>query len=67
MLGRLPSGIRPIDTTTCWSSGDHLLIVSLPGQRVSACTCKGEDHPGPVVTKGRGAPEIDAIEVSGLL
>jgi hypothetical protein len=44
--------------------GVHTLTDSLPGQRVSACTCKGEDHPGPVNTKGRGAPEIDAIEVS---
>ncbi|OBZ77829.1 Beta-glucan synthesis-associated protein KRE6 [Grifola frondosa] len=34
----------------------------LPGQRVSACTCPGEDHPGPDVTKGRGAPEIDILE-----
>jgi len=44
-----------------WGRADES---SLPGQRVSACTCKGEDHPGPVNTKGRGAPEIDAIEVS---
>jgi hypothetical protein len=28
----------------------------------SACTCEGEDHPGPSVSKGRGAPEIDVIE-----
>lgn len=53
------------------SSLDHPLTrrsyTSLPGQRVSACTCKGEDHPGPVNTKGRGAPEIDAIEVCLLL
>ncbi|KAJ7075867.1 glycoside hydrolase family 16 protein [Mycena belliarum] len=34
----------------------------LPGQRVSACTCPGEDHPGPSVSKGRGTPEIDIIE-----
>ncbi|KAJ7645569.1 glycoside hydrolase family 16 protein [Mycena polygramma] len=34
----------------------------LPGQRTSACTCKGEDHPGPDVSKGRGVPEIDIIE-----
>ncbi|KAK9899858.1 glycoside hydrolase family 16 protein [Cystobasidium minutum MCA 4210] len=33
-----------------------------PGQRVSACTCKGGDHPGPNVRVGRGAPEIDIIE-----
>jgi len=34
----------------------------LPGQRLSACTCPGEDHPGPINTKGRGAPEIDVLE-----
>ena len=39
-------------------------LLSLPGQRTSACTCAGEDHPGPDVSKGRGVPEIDAIEVS---
>ncbi|KAI0266416.1 beta-glucan synthesis-associated [Gloeopeniophorella convolvens] len=34
----------------------------LTGQKLSACTCPGEDHPGPDVTKGRGAPEIDILE-----
>ncbi|THH28900.1 hypothetical protein EUX98_g5283 [Antrodiella citrinella] len=34
----------------------------LPGQRASACTCPNEDHPGPTVGKGRGAPEIDIFE-----
>lgn len=34
----------------------------LPGQRVSACTCPGSDHPGPNVGTGRGVPEIDIIE-----
>jgi beta-glucanase (GH16 family) len=34
----------------------------LPGQRWSACTCRGEDHPGPSTNKGRGSPEIDIIE-----
>jgi len=33
-----------------------------PGQRLSACTCPGSDHPGPNVQTGRGAPEIDIIE-----
>jgi hypothetical protein len=28
----------------------------------SACTCPGQDHPGPSTSKGRGAPEIDLIE-----
>ncbi|EJF56767.1 beta-glucan synthesis-associated [Dichomitus squalens LYAD-421 SS1] len=35
----------------------------LPGQRLSACTCSGEDHPGPSTSKGRGVPEIDILEV----
>jgi len=34
----------------------------LPGQRLSACTCPGEDHPGPDVSVGRAAPEIDLVE-----
>ena len=27
-----------------------------------SCTCPGEDHPGPTVNRGRGAPEIDIFE-----
>ncbi|GAA5893705.1 hypothetical protein JCM6882_007884 [Rhodosporidiobolus microsporus] len=34
----------------------------LPGQKLSACTCPGEDHPGPDVSVGRGGGEIDIIE-----
>lgn len=38
----------------------------LPGQRLSACTCPGEPHPGPVhrdgTFVGRSAPEIDILE-----
>ncbi|KZT57876.1 glycoside hydrolase family 16 protein [Calocera cornea HHB12733] len=38
----------------------------LPGQRVSACTCPGEDHPGPMKADGtfpgRSAPEVDILE-----
>ena len=34
----------------------------LPGMRLPACTCKGEDHPTP--GKSRSAPEIDVIEAS---
>lgn len=37
-----------------------------PGQRLSACTCPGEDHPGPKDADGnfvgRSAPEIDMFE-----
>ena len=35
---------------------------NLPGQRLSSCTCPGQDHPTPGT--GRGAPEIDIAEVS---
>ncbi|OQO07104.1 hypothetical protein B0A48_07672 [Cryoendolithus antarcticus] len=35
----------------------------LPGQRLASCTCEGQEHPTPGT--GRGAPEIDIIEVSG--
>ncbi|KAG1867668.1 beta-glucan synthesis-associated [Suillus subluteus] len=35
----------------------------LSGQRLSSCTCPGGDHPGPSVNVGRGAPEIDILEV----
>ncbi|CAK1356293.1 unnamed protein product [Cercospora beticola] len=34
----------------------------LPGMRLPACTCSGEDHPSP--GRSRSAPEIDAIEAS---
>ena len=34
----------------------------LPGQKLPACSCPGEDHPSPGT--GRGAPEIDVIEAS---
>lgn len=34
----------------------------LPGQRLSACSCPGSDHPGPSVGTGRAAPEIDILE-----
>jgi beta-glucanase (GH16 family) len=36
-------------------------LSNLPGQRLPSCTCAKEDHPTP--GKGRGAPEIDIIEV----
>ena len=37
-------------------------ISYLPGQRLPSCTCVNEDHPTPGT--GRGAPEIDIVEVS---
>lgn len=41
-------------------NGDPLSF--LPGQRTSACSCPGSDHPGPSVKTGRGVPEIDILE-----
>ncbi|KAK5453413.1 beta-glucan synthesis-associated protein [Exophiala xenobiotica] len=34
----------------------------LPGMRLPACTCSGEDHPSP--GKSRSSPEIDALEAT---
>ena len=40
----------------------------LPGQRLSRCTCPGEEHPGPTHSDGtfvgRSAPEIDVFEAT---
>ncbi|KAL0952798.1 hypothetical protein HGRIS_007023 [Hohenbuehelia grisea] len=48
------------------SANDELSY--LPGQRLSACTCPGESHPGPVRANGeyvgRAAPEIDIFEAT---
>lgn len=48
---------------------DHDNVLSyLSGQRLSACTCPGEHHPGPIKSDGsytgRGAPEIDILEAT---
>lgn len=37
-------------------------LSELPGQKLSACTCPGSDHPGPSTNVGRGVPEIDIFE-----
>jgi hypothetical protein len=47
---------------TATGSADGTPLSFLPGQRVSACTCPGSDHPGPNVQTGRGVPEIDIFE-----
>ncbi|PPQ64628.1 hypothetical protein CVT24_008365 [Panaeolus cyanescens] len=51
------------------TDGDHAYggaLSYLPGQRLSRCTCPGEDHPGPLhddgTYVGRSAPEIDVFE-----
>ncbi|KAI5478650.1 glycoside hydrolase family 16 protein [Pseudohyphozyma bogoriensis] len=57
-----PNGTTPAAAKTSGSKDYGGELSWLPGQRVSACTCPGEDHPGPNVGVGRGAPEIDVIE-----
>ncbi|MCJ1389629.1 hypothetical protein MMC18_002486 [Xylographa bjoerkii] len=49
------AGITPNQSQT---DGINLL----PGMRLPACTCNGEDHPSPGIS--RSAPEIDVIEAS---
>ncbi|OWT39540.1 glucosidase [Cryptococcus neoformans] len=64
-VGILPNqtwvnGTGPDAALTSGSNGGQLS--ELPGMRTPSCTCEGEDHPGPDVTVGRAAPEIDIIE-----
>ncbi|KAM0753117.1 family 16 glycoside hydrolase [Meredithblackwellia eburnea MCA 4105] len=66
-VGTLPNQTYPNGTwpVAAKQSGDKDYggeLSYLPGQRASACTCPGEDHPGPSNNVGRGAPEIDIIE-----
>lgn len=55
-----PDGTTPQAALTGSPSGGELSL--LPGQRLSACTCPGSDHPGPHVSDGRNVPEIDILE-----
>lgn len=70
-VGTLPNQTYPGTQTPAAAlmNGDpnaNGVLSYLPGQRLSACTCAGESHPGPVrkdgVYVGRGAPEIDVVE-----
>ncbi|KAK7022190.1 glycoside hydrolase family 16 protein [Favolaschia claudopus] len=58
-LGTFPNQTRH-DGSPSSTVQDQLSF--LPGQRLSACTCPGSDHPGPSTSTGRGVPEIDIIE-----
>ena len=57
----LASQPKPADSDSCFIAQSML-----PGQRLSACTCPGESHPGPKRSDGsfvgRSAPEIDLFE-----
>jgi len=63
-LGTYPSQMdksgNPQSSLTDGWTGE--MLSELPGQRASACTCPGSDHPGPNVKVGRGVPEIDVLE-----
>ncbi|KAG0146830.1 hypothetical protein CROQUDRAFT_43782 [Cronartium quercuum f. sp. fusiforme G11] len=66
-VGTLPNQTNPDGRTptAAKTTGSHDYGGELswaPGQRTSACTCKGEDHPGPKETVGRSGPEIDILE-----
>ncbi|EJU00032.1 glycoside hydrolase family 16 protein [Dacryopinax primogenitus] len=68
-LGTLPNQTLNDGPPAALNSGDPNWggeLSFLPGQRVSACTCPGEDHPGPMNSDGtfpgRSAPELDIFE-----
>lgn len=70
-VGTLPNQTYPGGTTplAAIQNGDPTFdgqLSLLSGQRLSACTCKGESHPGPVRADGtyvgRASPEIDVFE-----
>ena len=57
-VGTFPNQTRKDQTPAAALGG----LSYQPGQRLSSCSCKGSDHPGPNVGVGRGAPEIDIVE-----
>ncbi|XP_006455620.1 hypothetical protein AGABI2DRAFT_227064 [Agaricus bisporus var. bisporus H97] len=72
-VGTLPNQTYPETQTpaAALTGGDPTwdgALSFLPGQRLSACTCPGESHPGPVRADGsyvgRSAPEIDVFEAT---
>ena len=62
-LGTFPAQMTRDNTPAASLTGGLGGILSqLPGQKTSACTCPGSDHPGPSTSVGRGVPEIDIFE-----
>ncbi|EAU85919.2 beta-glucan synthesis-associated protein [Coprinopsis cinerea okayama7 len=55
-----PDGVPSDEILTYSRTGARLS--ALPGQKLSACSCPGSDHPGPRPDVGRAAPEVDVIE-----
>ena len=58
--GQMTSDGTPASSATGGFNGE--LLSQLPGQKTSACSCPGSDHPGPSTNVGRGVPEIDIFE-----
>jgi beta-glucan synthesis-associated protein KRE6 len=44
------------------NQSDSSGISGLPGMKLAACTCDGEDHPSPGIS--RSAPEVDVLEAT---
>ncbi|RXW24687.1 hypothetical protein EST38_g1172 [Candolleomyces aberdarensis] len=68
-VGTVPNQTRNGLPYAATVDGDHAYnwaLSYLPGQKLSRCTCDGEDHPGPKhpdgTFVGRSAPEIDMFE-----
>jgi hypothetical protein len=67
-IGTLPNQtyVNQTGPEAALTSNNGGVLSYLPGQRLSRCTCSGEDHPGPKLSdgtlRGRSAPEIDVIE-----
>ncbi|KAF8127642.1 glycoside hydrolase family 16 protein [Boletus edulis] len=63
-----PGQKKPLAATENGDPTEGDVLSFLPGQRLSACTCPGESHPGPVRPDGsyvgRSAPEIDIFEAT---
>ncbi|EIW76863.1 glycoside hydrolase family 16 protein [Coniophora puteana RWD-64-598 SS2] len=63
-----PGTAKPEAATKNGDPAHGGVLSYLPGQRLSACTCSGESHPGPVhqngQSVGRSAPEIDIFEAT---
>ncbi|KAJ7611984.1 beta-glucan synthesis-associated [Mycena polygramma] len=67
----LPDNSGPQAALTSGGDNRNSELSFLPGQRLSACTCAGESHPGPAASGssgntfvGRSAPEIDVFEAT---
>ncbi|KAA1099305.1 hypothetical protein PGT21_002907 [Puccinia graminis f. sp. tritici] len=58
----MPDGRTPPAAKTSGSPDYGGALSWLPGQRTSACTCKGRRSSGPSVDVGRSGPEIDILE-----